>query len=367
MESLEAACDNLTPSPLTVLASLKVNIAPAVIATTMSTSTVSYDLFHSYPGSPSSGASNTLANEPFDDEGADIIIRTADGTDFMVYKFILARASPFFKKMFSIPQPPGADEIPHLIPVAEDEKTIDTILRICYPDSNPPFDDTQAELVMEAGRKYDIGVVEAYFKAGVISLASSQPVKAYGLAYRGNLKEEAQAAAAFSLRFSLQELLVKEGSQFQHLPGMAIRGLVHYHIQCRDAAYKVVDDWSWITQDRRRDEDHGVPNRWWFQDDHSNLACRSSVLLPAVGRWVHVWLKKFTDDLKLSIAMPGTPLGQLDTCVAIMTAFLAGTASQCQVCREAAGAGVPQAHAALLNAIHNAQSKVKLDLTQMPL
>ena len=36
---------------------------------------------------------------------ADCILRSSDGVDFHVVRFILRRASPVFKDMFSIPQP----------------------------------------------------------------------------------------------------------------------------------------------------------------------------------------------------------------------------------------------------------------------
>ncbi|KAI0255963.1 hypothetical protein BJV78DRAFT_1113987, partial [Lactifluus subvellereus] len=47
---------------------------------------------------------------PFDDADADIILRSSDQVNFHVYKVILSVASPFFKDMFSLPQPVGADD-----------------------------------------------------------------------------------------------------------------------------------------------------------------------------------------------------------------------------------------------------------------
>ncbi|ETW75378.1 hypothetical protein HETIRDRAFT_456000 [Heterobasidion irregulare TC 32-1] len=46
------------------------------------------------------------AQFPFDEPHADVILRSSDNTDFRVYENILSLASPFFRELFSLPQPP---------------------------------------------------------------------------------------------------------------------------------------------------------------------------------------------------------------------------------------------------------------------
>ncbi|KAF8273062.1 hypothetical protein EI94DRAFT_1564704 [Lactarius quietus] len=49
--------------------------------------------------------SSTAFGPPFDDADADIILRSSDQVDFHVYRVLLSKSSPFFKSIFSLPQP----------------------------------------------------------------------------------------------------------------------------------------------------------------------------------------------------------------------------------------------------------------------
>ena len=91
-------------------------------------------------------------------------MRSSDNIDFRVFKLFLSLASPFFGALFDIPQPieeNGDQEIKDrlaVIPVTEDSKTLDTLLRFCYPCTL--VDDPNIEVlkngtdVLEAARKY---------------------------------------------------------------------------------------------------------------------------------------------------------------------------------------------------------------------
>ena len=82
---------------------------------------------------------STYAAAPFDHAKADIILRSSDNIDFRVFKLFLSLASPFFETLFDIPQPDeenGDQEIKDglvVVPVTEDSKTLDALLRFCYP------------------------------------------------------------------------------------------------------------------------------------------------------------------------------------------------------------------------------------------
>ncbi|ETW80406.1 hypothetical protein HETIRDRAFT_101564 [Heterobasidion irregulare TC 32-1] len=80
-----------------------------------------------------------VADPPFDDTDADIVLRSSDDVDFYVHKWPLSRASSVFEDMFSIPSPnapSNADDLKDGLPVvrvAEDYQTLDIVLRLCYP------------------------------------------------------------------------------------------------------------------------------------------------------------------------------------------------------------------------------------------
>ncbi|KAG6330410.1 hypothetical protein ID866_8679, partial [Astraeus odoratus] len=86
------------------------------------------------PAPPSS------ASPPFGHPKADAILRSSDNVDFRVFQLFLSLASPFFETLFDLPQPSEEtsadtetiDGLP-VIPMSEDSKTLDALLRFCYP------------------------------------------------------------------------------------------------------------------------------------------------------------------------------------------------------------------------------------------
>ncbi|KAI6010370.1 hypothetical protein PISMIDRAFT_619187 [Pisolithus microcarpus 441] len=74
---------------------------------------------------------------PFDHVKADVILRSSDGVDFRVFRLFLSLASPSFETLFDLPQPSekdmGIKDGFPVIPVSEGSKTLDSLLRFCYP------------------------------------------------------------------------------------------------------------------------------------------------------------------------------------------------------------------------------------------
>ena len=113
---------------------------------------------------------STYAAAPFDHAKADIILRSSDNIDFRVFKFFLSLASPFFETLFDIPQPAeddgdqGVKDGLAVVPVTEDSKTLDSLLRFCYPctlTDDPKLEVLQDAMeVLEAARKYSLDVIE---------------------------------------------------------------------------------------------------------------------------------------------------------------------------------------------------------------
>ena len=86
---------------------------------------------------------------PFDDEDADVIVKSSDGDEFRLYKVILAKASHVFGSAFSIPQgtPPAStldppeviDGLPAIY-LTEDTRTLTLMFSLCYPMIPPVLD-----------------------------------------------------------------------------------------------------------------------------------------------------------------------------------------------------------------------------------
>ncbi|THH09849.1 hypothetical protein EW146_g8561 [Bondarzewia mesenterica] len=147
-----------------------------------------------------------LAAWPFDEPGADIILQSSDGIDFRVYRYILSLASPFFKDMFSLPQPSPtaidnttAGEIP-VIPVTEDAETLDFMLRSIYPVRSPKIKKlSDLRFVFEASRKYQIETFDGVAEESLMGAVEQDPVSVYALACRFGLNEIACKAARHTL------------------------------------------------------------------------------------------------------------------------------------------------------------------------
>jgi hypothetical protein len=94
-----------------------------------------------------------------------VVIRVAGTLDFRAHKLMLSLVSPFFKTMFTVPQPPTntPDTLPH-IDVHESAKTWENILRTIYPMPNPVVDDLHdLESLLLTATKYEMqSVIDAY-------------------------------------------------------------------------------------------------------------------------------------------------------------------------------------------------------------
>ncbi|TFY80111.1 hypothetical protein EWM64_g3903 [Hericium alpestre] len=100
---------------------------------------------------------------PFDDSDADVIFRSSDQVDFYLYKNVLAKSSPVFKEMFSIPQSLPADDTKRtrdprpIVNMAENSLTISSLLAFCYPTTRPQLEGLEEiSAVLAAAKKYEM-------------------------------------------------------------------------------------------------------------------------------------------------------------------------------------------------------------------
>jgi hypothetical protein len=73
--------------------------------------------------------------EPSDASDANLVIRSSDLVNFKVHKSILAMASPFFKDLLSLPQPPDSESVDGLpvVRLSEDSELLSTLVSMLYP------------------------------------------------------------------------------------------------------------------------------------------------------------------------------------------------------------------------------------------
>ena len=205
------------------------------------------------------------AKAPFDHAAADIILRSSDGVDSCVLKLSLSLASSFFETLFNLPNPnlpqsPEAnkdqefrDHLP-VIPVTEDSKTLDLLLRFCYPCTladDPKIDVFNNALgILEASRKYCLDLIEekAYQAIMRPEFLKMEPLRCFAIMHRGRLREETQLAAKSTLT---QPLIPSWCQEIELLPTTDPLSLLTYHKECGDAVYALRLDLSWITSHYR--------------------------------------------------------------------------------------------------------------------
>ncbi|TFY76285.1 hypothetical protein EWM64_g7729 [Hericium alpestre] len=198
---------------------------------------------------------------PFDDSDADVVLRSSDNADFRVYKVILAKSSPFFSDLFSIPQPEEEKASPDpahtestpqlpVIDVSEHSRILAMLLSMCYPLADEPTFSSLQELcsVLAAAKKYDMD--RAYKTASRAfaqsSFLANRPARAYASVCRLELEPEARNAARACLRqaISLESL----GEDIAFMDGPALHKLWRYHRMCGEEASSVAKNFTWITR-----------------------------------------------------------------------------------------------------------------------
>ena len=143
---------------------------------------------------------------------ADIILRSSDLVDFRVHKSVLVASSPFFKDMFSLPQPQNG-AVPKALPtvqLSEDADTLDSLISMLYPVAPQiPRCGDDILTLLAAATKYDMDAVLSFVRAEVSSkklLSSSfagEAFRVYAVAYSKRLLPEIAMSARNTLGYPL--------------------------------------------------------------------------------------------------------------------------------------------------------------------
>ncbi|KAJ7334295.1 hypothetical protein DFH08DRAFT_939861 [Mycena albidolilacea] len=293
------------------------------------------------PSFPPPAQKITCNNEnPFNDEGADIIVRSVtDNVDFRVHKTFLSVASSVFRDMLSLPQSEpqlgsgfSAEFMKdglHIVTLDEDEETLSTLLRMCYPgwmlmDCGPLFPTIERVLaVFTAATKYAMDGVERAVRAVLVSprFVEPDPLRVFALAVRHGLYEEARICARYTLRTPVLGKPYKP--ELECITAGAYHRLQEYHVRCGAAAQRVGQDVRWITNET-----------WvWFECS----PCRGNTAVVMAGerrKWVARWWADFLAEA--SNALRERPSGATVAINSEVVNTAVERASTCATCRSRA-------------------------------
>ena len=132
-------------------------------------------------------------------DDADVVIRASGTLDFRVHKAILSFVSPFFKDMFTLPQPPSTTPkaLP-LVDVQESANTWENILRTIYPVPNPTINNLgDLQSLLLAAKKYEMQFVTDSHKKALENrlLIQRVPLHLYAIACVCGIDDQAKFVA----------------------------------------------------------------------------------------------------------------------------------------------------------------------------
>lgn len=178
------------------------------------------------------------ASPPFNNLSADTVLCSSDNVHFHVHSVILAEASPFFKDMFALPQPPppigeenssdpdSRDGHP-IIRLTEDSSSLDSLLRLCYPIADPELSQVQAvTAVLEAAMKYQMEAATTLMVRALEGFALDQPLRVWAIACRLGFEKTALSAAKYTLSQHIQGVFLGE---MQDVSAGAYYRLLEFH------------------------------------------------------------------------------------------------------------------------------------------
>jgi hypothetical protein len=252
----------------------------------------------------------TCASAPFDHAQADVILRSADGVEFRVFKLFLSLASPFFEALFGLPQ--AHDEVTDqemkdglaVIAMSEDSKTLDSFFRFCYPSTladDPSLENlTDGLSLLAAARKYSLDLIEKKVCQALANpkVLEAEPIRYFAIARNARLAHETITAARHTLR---HPLIPAQFSEIGLITAAELLALLTYHKNCSIAVQPLMKDLKWLT------DHYGNSNgcAWLFCPDY-NMSCRCGQVtdnrFSPWGRDTVTWWATFMQELSESLA-----------------------------------------------------------------
>ncbi|KAI9507754.1 hypothetical protein F5148DRAFT_1202454 [Russula earlei] len=191
---------------------------------------------------PSSDSTTTvLIPQSLDTHNADVVLRSSDGVPFCVHKSILSMASPFFRDMFSLPQPADSERVDGLpvVHLPEEAEVLHHLITVLYPiPSVIPDIYEKALTLLAVSQKYDMAAIQSSIRAEMKNknlhpLTATATFRAYGVASAKGLTPEMENAARLTLDFPMS--FESMGDALSTFGGWALRDLARFRKRCRDS------------------------------------------------------------------------------------------------------------------------------------
>ncbi|KAN0123110.1 hypothetical protein V8E52_003063 [Russula decolorans] len=209
---------------------------------------------------------------------ADVILQSSDLVDFYVHRSVLIVSSPFFRDMFSLPQPPngaGPNALP-VVQLPEDAETLDCLISMLYPvPPEMPSSSDNVLALLAAAVKYDMDTVQSSIRAeinrrGLLSSTPAELFHVYAVAFSKGLIPEMESSARLTLAHPLT--FESLGDTLRSFEGPALRNLADFRLRsirefksnsksfCRYEGPSKI--WEGCVATRR----HYLPQ--WLEDSH---------------------------------------------------------------------------------------------------
>lgn len=130
------------------------------------------------------------------------------------------------------------------VDVGEDSTALDIALRYCYPVRKPKIKDIAVvDRVLAAGLKYEIDVVVESMQSLLVSkpVMANQPIRAYLIACKHNLRAPARAAAKATLAHPIFEF---NGKELDEVSARPLLRLFHYRKRVATRICDIFDETS---------------------------------------------------------------------------------------------------------------------------
>ncbi|EMD37641.1 hypothetical protein CERSUDRAFT_94643 [Gelatoporia subvermispora B] len=300
----------------------------------------------------------TVISHPFDDTDADLVLRCVDSVEFRVYKVILAKASTVFYDMFSLAaprpaapyeedNPPFKNDVP-IIDVSEDGRTMDMMLRFCYPMEDPElsqFEDT--ERMLEVGTKYDIDIVVKRAKNTLAIIAEHDALRVFSLGVRLGLRDVGLMAARKSLSQPMWSMEPPFPPDLKHIPAITFCQLFNYRQRCGETAAALCSECGWI-------EDASILVICSTCSPSRTFRVQNGVKLPT-SKWFTAYMDR------AAMALRDRPCGRaaLDPYMLEHTLHIA---SQCNMCGSCALVSLSKLSRRLAEEVEKAMDRVPLQI-----
>ena len=176
-----------------------------------------------------------LADAPFDDRRADLVLRSSDGVNFFVFKVVLSLASSVFADMFTLPlpaAPQNSSDEPPVVQLPEDAETLDMALRYCYPVPSPKVVTLRdARILLEFARKYQVDVIKDSdsLTRFLTDTVERNPAGIYALVSAYEYQDVAVKALRSSLMIPIYLLHSRE--LHDSTTREQYEALIHYHVR----------------------------------------------------------------------------------------------------------------------------------------